>query len=887
MPAQETITLQVDIQANTARIVELQKQLLDTKSANTELNKSFKEGRITQDELAAGQVRLKQKTADITTEQRALTKANEEQVKVNQALTAATGNTTAKTASFGATLRATAKENSLLNSVMGQASGVQARFTQAQDLAKSALGGTTTATNLFKVSLLALPIFAIVAGLTALYTYLTRTQEGLDFVERKTKGVTVVLGVLTDKVSAVGKLLFDAFSNPKQAAADLVDFLQTNLLNRLKAFGVLVEAISSGDVGKLRDGFIQLGTGVTDATAKTKAFTAELYESAKAGEAIAKVSQQLRDEERSLNVERAKSRAQVEGLKFLAEDQSKSSAARVAASKQAFAIEQEQERKAIDLQQRRIDNLRKEQGLTNNLTADNQNLAEQEIKLSGIQEAARTRQIELNNKVVEIQKSAAAANKAANDAALKQTQERAQKELEARKQLLQGEIALLDERLRTVETNSDEELRIRSEKLKSAYALELAQEKLTAEQKTVLSVKFENDKSDLEQSFFRRRAAAAADADADVLRRRLLLARTGSAEYLAIEQELIGKELQIQILALDEKSNNKAKAALLTTQAEQRQQENRFKQASDAAQGFLDSQQEALERARAKGEITEDAYQRGVYLNERASVEARIQLAKRFNKDTVELTKQRTKLEIGQIKQVADQEDKINRGRADAAAAFGTELGNLFAATLLDSGATAEAFFGKLLILILDSLQKTVLAAQVEATVKAIGASPGPIGFIKAAASVAAITIAFESVKGIIGQQTTKQFADGGFVSGPGGPKDDAIPAMLSNGESVINARSTSMYGPVLSWINEMGGGKGWARYATGGFAGAAPPTPIFDGGFAQRAASEMPPPLDYDLLGKTLAKYMPTEIGFRSFIKAREGYEAPRNKSSIGRKSS
>ena len=58
--------------------------------------------------------------------------------------------------------------------------------------------------------------------------------------------------------------------------------------------------------------------------------------------------------------------------------------------------------------------------------------------------------------------------------------------------------------------------------------------------------------------------------------------------------------------------------------------------------------------------------------------------------------------------------------------------------------------------------------------------------------------------------------ATGGLVQGPGGPKSDLIPAMLSNGESVINAQSTSMFKPLLSSINAIGGGK---RFADGGLA--------------------------------------------------------------------
>ena len=60
----------------------------------------------------------------------------------------------------------------------------------------------------------------------------------------------------------------------------------------------------------------------------------------------------------------------------------------------------------------------------------------------------------------------------------------------------------------------------------------------------------------------------------------------------------------------------------------------------------------------------------------------------------------------------------------------------------------------------------------------------------------------------VIAAQKPPAFAKGGLVSGPGTGTSDSINANLSNGESVINANSTSMFGPLLSAINEMGGGK-------------------------------------------------------------------------------
>jgi hypothetical protein len=47
--------------------------------------------------------------------------------------------------------------------------------------------------------------------------------------------------------------------------------------------------------------------------------------------------------------------------------------------------------------------------------------------------------------------------------------------------------------------------------------------------------------------------------------------------------------------------------------------------------------------------------------------------------------------------------------------------------------------------------------------------------------------------------------AQGGMILGPGGSQSDSIPAQLSNGEYVVNARSTKLFGPMLDTINSYG----------------------------------------------------------------------------------
>ena len=79
----------------------------------------------------------------------------------------------------------------------------------------------------------------------------------------------------------------------------------------------------------------------------------------------------------------------------------------------------------------------------------------------------------------------------------------------------------------------------------------------------------------------------------------------------------------------------------------------------------------------------------------------------------------------------------------------------------------------------------------------------------------------FDMIKGGLGQAASWVsglfLADGGFVSGPGTSTSDSIPAMLSNGEFVVNASATRQFAPLLHSINTGTFGK----FADGGMVGA------------------------------------------------------------------
>ena len=121
---------------------------------------------------------------------------------------------------------------------------------------------------------------------------------------------------------------------------------------------------------------------------------------------------------------------------------------------------------------------------------------------------------------------------------------------------------------------------------------------------------------------------------------------------------------------------------------------------------------------------------------------------------------------------------------------------------LFENGKAGFKEFSKVILnTLLDSVEKALIAVEVEIMAKEI-ASKSWAGVASAAALIALITAAFAGAKAAI-----KSFAVGGLVTGEGTGTSDSIPARLSNGESVMTAKATSMFSPLLSAFNQMGGG--------------------------------------------------------------------------------
>jgi hypothetical protein len=69
----------------------------------------------------------------------------------------------------------------------------------------------------------------------------------------------------------------------------------------------------------------------------------------------------------------------------------------------------------------------------------------------------------------------------------------------------------------------------------------------------------------------------------------------------------------------------------------------------------------------------------------------------------------------------------------------------------------------------------------------------------------------------------TGQRASGGWITGPGGPTDDNLLYLLSNGEFVVNAKDAGMFAKVLEYINSGQARKSLPGRADGGWSGSGP----------------------------------------------------------------
>lgn len=128
-------------------------------------------------------------------------------------------------------------------------------------------------------------------------------------------------------------------------------------------------------------------------------------------------------------------------------------------------------------------------------------------------------------------------------------------------------------------------------------------------------------------------------------------------------------------------------------------------------------------------------------------------------------------------------------------------LGDGLASFFNEQDKSFHNFLKSMLTSLLDAIEMAITAYYAQMLAHEL-AEKSWFGVASAAGMMVLTKAAFAGAKAAV-----KGFSTGGYVQGSGTGTSDSIPARLSNGESVMTAKATSMFSPILSAFNQLGGG--------------------------------------------------------------------------------
>lgn len=241
----------------------------------------------------------------------------------------------------------------------------------------TAIGKMTKAALAFIATPLGMVLAAIAAGLAAVTSWFHRTEEGENALANATAAFNQVLASLLDVVDKVGEWLYKAFTKPKEALTDLVDFIEGQVVNRITSVGKAAQAVWKMLQGNIKEGaadfanaWLQGLTGIEDAGRKASAWMADSNEKIKESVELQKRRNALDVAERDLLVERSRLEARIGELRDKAYDMNSPEAERSKALKEAIRLTDELFAKEQAIAKEKYEIIKKQNSLANSNKAD-------------------------------------------------------------------------------------------------------------------------------------------------------------------------------------------------------------------------------------------------------------------------------------------------------------------------------------------------------------------------------------------------------------------------------------------------------------------------------------------------------------------------------------
>jgi hypothetical protein len=641
---------------------------------------------------------------------------------------------------------------------------------------KQGLQATTQAVSAFGKQLLALLANPIVATLAAIAAAVMAVSKAIKSSEENTnlwnqilapfqRILTGVLSIIQDIVTAILSWVTNG--------AKLVGWIMT-MMEKLPVIGNFLKMINN-----------------------------ELRESI----AIAQTDADLAKQRREMEVQNAKDQLEIAKLrKRAATEAQKDRKAQMADLKRADELEKGIMKRRMQYAKTDLENARKKAAQSQNDAATNDEIAQKEAAYYQAQTAYYQGTMRMASGISSAEKSLAkeytATGKAVVDTAQK-IEEAKKKELDAVRaaedaltKLIKDDYERQRAELNITYTRRIEDLkkRLATEKdltltARAAIMTEIkAQEELLQQELNRISI--ENLEKRVQQEQERLGYLLDVVKDDWLKRRELQLQQIAADE--ALQESRIAKEIQ------DEQKRSEVLHAMHLAFAAKRQAvELEFdKSLQDARIKALTQDYETRIREAGDNELEV----------ERLKAEEKLKILENSHQlegESIEAWNER-KLQMerdyqDQKKSLAKKEVEIEQAKAKAIAAAVGALSDMLEEAAGENKSLAMA--SKILALAEIAINSGVAIA---AGIKQAQSVPFPANLAAIATTtatiLAGITSAIKTVK-------SAKFAGGGLVRGAGTGTSDSISARLSNGESVMTAGATSLFSPLLSALNQLGGG--------------------------------------------------------------------------------
>lgn len=568
-----------------------------------------------------------------------------------------------------------------------------------------------------------------------------------------------------------------------------LDFL-LNIVQRLA--GGILSVVESGAkmigwIAKMAEKLPGIGKYIRDINDANR----EAIKLAKEEAAIAKQA-------RTDQIQNAKDQLEVARLRQQAKDKEKFTAEeRLAFVKQANKLEEEQAKRNVDLATREFELLRKRSEWAENDAETNDKLAELEAAKYNAEKEYFSKTMKLleqentiRGEIVTVQKAVAekvAAIKEkereeirkAEDEALKIVKDAQEKQFIETKRVYERQIEDLRIRLRT-EIGLTATMRqalnqqiIALEQQKNDALQQLSEEQLMKEvenRQKLISLQLESVKAGSEQEY-------------QLKIQQLVVQR---------DVELRQKELTEQMkLAVTEKYNKEIDD--LSVQHE-----------NDTAKKQADALKLRLDNELAEAKLNGDSELELLRMQEQQKLELKDSLRRMGEESDAEFRARQLAADqeyLNAKQAVIDKEVEMQQNKGESLSVLAGNLSDLLEQAAGDNENMAQ--LAKILAIAEVSIAQGVAIAKAVET--ATRSSATWIDMLAAIGTVVAsvTTVMGKAMKSV----KSAKFAQGGKVEGPGSGTSDSIPAMLSNGESVMTAAATSMFAPLLSAFNQIGGG--------------------------------------------------------------------------------